>query len=87
VDPRAISTALCEGFDLFYSHTRPAMETMARLLRENKPAPQVMEWARAQDAKRGRNDACPCGSGRKFTHCHGTATSPRAAAPTAMANA
>ena len=20
----------------------------------------------------GRNDPCPCGSGKKFTHCHGT---------------
>ncbi|WDQ35649.1 SEC-C metal-binding domain-containing protein [Paenibacillus marchantiae] len=19
----------------------------------------------------GRNDACPCGSGKKFKHCHG----------------
>jgi preprotein translocase subunit SecA len=22
--------------------------------------------------KVGRNDACPCGSGKKFKHCHGT---------------
>jgi uncharacterized protein YecA (UPF0149 family) len=31
----------------------------------------VMEWVAAEDAKRGRNDPCPCGSGRKFKHCHG----------------
>ncbi|MEY4760861.1 MAG: preprotein translocase subunit SecA [Pseudomonadota bacterium] len=24
-----------------------------------------------QDAKVGRNDPCPCGSGRKFKQCHG----------------
>ena len=26
----------------------------------------------AQDAERGRNDPCPCGSGRKWKHCHGS---------------
>jgi uncharacterized protein YecA (UPF0149 family) len=25
----------------------------------------------ADDAKRGRNDPCTCGSGRKWKHCHG----------------
>jgi preprotein translocase subunit SecA len=24
-------------------------------------------------AKVGRNDPCPCGSGKKFKHCHGRA--------------
>ncbi|MEM9268480.1 MAG: SEC-C metal-binding domain-containing protein, partial [Pseudomonadota bacterium] len=24
-----------------------------------------------QMAKTGRNDLCPCGSGKKFKHCHG----------------
>lgn len=33
-------------------------------------------WAAAQDArtamsKAGRNDPCPCGSGKKFKHCCG----------------
>ena len=23
------------------------------------------------DGRVGRNDACPCGSGKKFKHCHG----------------
>ncbi|HLJ38423.1 MAG TPA: sulfotransferase [Steroidobacteraceae bacterium] len=32
--------------------------------------------------KAGRNDPCPCGSGRKYKHCHGTA---QAAPPTAAA--
>jgi hypothetical protein len=26
----------------------------------------------AQDARRGRNDPCTCGSGRKWKRCHGT---------------
>jgi len=25
-----------------------------------------------QDRKVGRNEPCPCGSGKKFKHCHGT---------------
>ena len=30
------------------------------------------EWAkRAKTKKIGRNDLCPCGSNRKFKHCHG----------------
>jgi len=62
---------LCEGLELFYRHTRPAMETMANVLRQNRPAAEVMNSIRAQDAKRGRNDPCPCGGGRKFKHCHG----------------
>ncbi|RME00289.1 MAG: hypothetical protein D6816_13920, partial [Bacteroidetes bacterium] len=24
-----------------------------------------------QEAKVGRNDPCPCGSGKKYKHCHG----------------
>jgi uncharacterized protein len=63
---------MCAGFELFYKHTRPAMETMARLLRSHRPAAEVMQWVRTQDGKRGRNDPCPCGGGRKFKHCHGS---------------
>jgi uncharacterized protein len=61
---------LCAGLELFYKHTRPAMEKMADLLRQGRAAAEVMDWVRAQDSKRGRNDPCPCGSGRKFKRCH-----------------
>jgi preprotein translocase subunit SecA len=27
------------------------------------------------DRKVGRNEPCPCGSGKKFKHCHGALTS------------
>ena len=47
------------------------MNIMAELVKRNQPASRVMEWVKADDAKRGRNDPCPCGSGRKFKHCHG----------------
>jgi preprotein translocase subunit SecA len=32
---------------------------------KSKPAPMVAE------KKVGRNDPCPCGSGKKYKHCHG----------------
>jgi preprotein translocase subunit SecA len=32
----------------------------------SKPAPFVRQMG-----KIGRNDPCPCGSGKKYKHCHG----------------
>jgi uncharacterized protein len=74
---------MCAGLELFYKHTRPAMDTMARLLRSNRPAAEVIDWVRAQDSKRGRNDPCPCGNGRKFKHCHGNSQVDTRPAPVA----
>jgi preprotein translocase subunit SecA len=34
-------------------------------------APSAMPFVRAVP-KVGRNEPCPCGSGRKYKHCHGT---------------
>ena len=31
----------------------------------------VVETVRRDDPKVGRNDPCPCGSGKKYKHCHG----------------
>jgi uncharacterized protein len=50
---------------------------MAGLIRRGRPAEEVMrilaeeeaKWA-ALFAQAGRNEACPCGSGRKFKVCH-----------------
>jgi preprotein translocase subunit SecA len=52
------------------------MTVMANLLRQGRSADEVMAWRaerdRAMFSKVGRNEPCPCGSGRKFKHCHGT---------------
>ncbi len=37
-----------------------------------RPAPQKVEPVRVEK-KIGRNDACPCGSGKKYKQCHGKA--------------
>ena len=31
------------------------------------------ETVKRKEAKVGRNDPCPCGSGKKYKKCHGTA--------------
>jgi uncharacterized protein len=87
---------LCAGFKQFFHHVDYPMQIIAGLIRRGRPAAEVMEilageearWA-ALFAQAGRNDPCPCGSGRKFKHCHGrqsaegSVTIPRRPAPTA----
>ena len=36
-----------------------------------RPAVEAASISQASLGKVGRNDPCPCGSGRKFKHCHG----------------
>lgn len=62
---------LCDGLYFFFDHVRPTMEIMANLVQRNQPAARVTEWVEAQDKQRGRNDPCPCQSGKKFKNCHG----------------
>ena len=64
---------LCDGLYRFFDHVRPTMNVMAQLIRRGEYAAGVMELVAAEDARRGRNDPCPCGSGRKFKQCHGRA--------------
>ncbi|MBE3096336.1 MAG: anaerobic sulfatase maturase [Planctomycetes bacterium] len=67
---------LCAGYKRFFAHITPAMVVMAAELANGRPPANVMAWTRQQDARRaaaqtGRNDPCPCGSGRKFKKCCG----------------
>jgi uncharacterized protein len=74
---------LCAGYKQFFTHIDPCMRFMAAELREERPPSNVMEWVRLQDnqaaGKRrpGRNDPCPCGSGKKYKRCCGQHTEPR----------
>nr|MDJ0954422.1 SPASM domain-containing protein [Acidimicrobiia bacterium] len=81
---------LCAGFKNFFHHVDRPMRTMIDLMRRGQPAAGVMDMLAAEeqpflDAVRtaGRNDTCPCGSGRKVKHCHGapTSTGPAVALP------
>jgi uncharacterized protein len=69
---------LCAGLKTFFAHVDRPMKIMADLLRRGRYADGVMkilaeEEGRAVpgEAKIGRNDPCPCGSGLKFKKCHG----------------
>ena len=66
---------LCAGYKRFFSHISEPMTVMASLLRQGRLAGEVMEWCAERDATRfrgtGRNEPCPCGSSKKFKHCHG----------------
>lgn len=62
---------LCDGLYLFFTHTRPAMETMGKLLQRGQPPSEVMALVAAEDDRRGPYVPCSCGSGRKFRFCHG----------------
>jgi uncharacterized protein len=62
---------LCAGLELFFKHTRPAMQAMGRLLQQGRAPADVMAQVAAEDAKRGPYELCPCGGGRKFRFCHG----------------
>ena len=69
---------LCAGYKAFFKHADKPMRIMADLLRRNRPASEVMAILAREEAdlksklaKSGRNDPCPCGSGKKVKHCHG----------------
>ena len=62
---------LCPGYKLFFHHVSAPMETMAGLLAGGRAPSELMAGYAASDARRGRNEPCTCGSGRKWKHCHG----------------
>ena len=69
---------LCAGYKLFFNHVDGPMKIMAELLRRNRAPAEIMQWYAAEERKQTeqyvtarRNEPCPCGSGKKFKHCHG----------------
>lgn len=70
---------LCAGYKKFFHHVDQPMRIMATLLRQNRAPAEIVnilaeeEEAKLQEvyAQTPRNASCPCGSGRKYKHCHG----------------
>lgn len=62
---------LCAGYQAFFHHVDRPMRFMAGQLRRGLAPADVMRLYAAEDAHRGRNDPCTCGSGRKWKRCHG----------------
>jgi uncharacterized protein len=63
---------LCAGYRRFFTHCQPFLTELAAL-RRRKPVGQAEPQVRAAGvqagSKTGRNDPCPCGSGRKYKKC------------------
>ncbi|MBN1221304.1 MAG: anaerobic sulfatase maturase [Anaerolineae bacterium] len=69
---------LCAGYKAFFNHIDRPMRMMADLLRHHRPPAEIVQFLALEEkklqeafARANRNDPCPCGSGRKFKHCHG----------------
>jgi uncharacterized protein len=64
---------LCAGYRRFFLHSRPFTARMAALRLAGQPPERLMEALRDEAARAlpqvGRNDPCPCGSGRKYKKC------------------
>jgi len=66
---------LCEGYKLFFKHVEPYMDFMAKELKNKRAPANVMDWIRNKENQvvkpqmPGRNDPCPCGSGKKYKNC------------------
>ncbi|HOT92152.1 MAG TPA: anaerobic sulfatase maturase [Anaerolineae bacterium] len=68
---------LCEGYKAFFTHIEHPMRMMAEELRQRRAPANVMRRLAQEEAELAvrfaqarRNDPCPCGSGKKFKHCH-----------------
>jgi uncharacterized protein len=66
---------LCAGLKHFFAYIDPAMKAMAALVKSGRLADEIMvtkpDGRTPTRSQPGRNDPCPCGSGKKFKKCHG----------------
>jgi uncharacterized protein len=63
---------LCEGYKRFFTHCRPFVAELSALWRRQSLEQQTsLPPAKNLQAslKTGRNDPCPCGSGKKYKKC------------------
>ena len=68
---------LCSGLRAFFNHVDRPMRLMTAELQQRRPPANIMRLLAQEEqqlqqrfATAGRNDLCPCGSGRKFKACH-----------------
>jgi len=62
---------LCAGLKAFFAHTERRMCLLAEILGRGGEASEIMELLAAEARSTGRNDPCPCGSGKKYKRCCG----------------
>ena len=56
-----------EDQNVTFQHQSPGQQ-------QNKSEPKKVETFIRDGQKVGRNDPCPCGSGKKYKQCHGKLT-------------
>jgi uncharacterized protein len=59
---------LCAGYRRFFTHCQPFVAEVAALWHRTDP-PAESAPAQETGLRLGRNDPCPCGSGRKYKNC------------------
>jgi uncharacterized protein len=59
---------LCSGYRRFFNYCEPFVAEVAALWRRTEPAP-VPAVVSENPLRLGRNDSCPCGSGKKYKNC------------------
>lgn len=65
-------SALCAGWKMFYSHTLDRFKKLAAdIKREREEAMRPLRATHRPAGNVGRNDPCPCGSGKKYKKCCG----------------
>jgi serine-type anaerobic sulfatase-maturating enzyme len=62
---------LCPGYQAFFHHVDSPMRFMSEQLRHGRAPREIVQLYAKEDAARGRNEPCSCGSGRKWKQCHG----------------
>lgn len=70
----AAPSVLCDGYQMFFEHAMPRLEWLAGFLRRGQlpPDPETVAVSAGRTGdKVGRNNPCPCGSGRKYKQCCG----------------
>lgn len=79
-DPRQLSH-LCRGWKMFYKHALPGLQKLAEDVKRQQQQQQSPAAAgqgggnfQGGNRKTGRNEPCPCGSGRKYKNCCGKKT-------------
>jgi len=76
-DGHALLDYLCPAHQRFFRHADPHLRFMVNEIAEGRAPANVMAWAGWQDfhasgrKQPGRNDRCPCGSGKKYKRCCG----------------
>lgn len=70
-DPEAIIAQFAASLDMRFTDEADALQTAVQTIYDVNMERRKGTTVRRETPKVGRNDPCPCGSGKKFKQCHG----------------